>query len=223
MRNIQALDVHVLKTVLNGQMYELLTYDEYISNRGSLSHTIAVKDNYKGKDIILPYKGKYTGNPIIPGIYNGGCVDFVIYPNDNEIDQYVPGKIIEFNNKDDIKQTLEKSEIIERLKEPWITSPDNITTIPILEEDQPEMVCLKRAINEKEIDLDKYAPRFGENFPNDKRQLKNKSATLNIIKRFCEKLDMEALLILKDKNSNVPNPMNTEIIVSLTDSYTESD
>ena len=73
------------------------------------------------------------------------------------------------------------------------------------------------ALNAKHIDIDKYAGRFGENFPNDKRQLKNNNATLKIIKRFCENCDMEAILIFKDKNPDVPNPMNKEVVVSLTE------
>ena len=97
------------------------------------------------------------------------------------------------------------------MTEPWITSPDNITTFPISSDDQPEMKALKLALNAKHIDFDKYAPRFGSNFPNDKRQLKNPSATLNIIKRFCDNCDMECELVFKDKNTGVPNPMNKEI------------
>ena len=78
------------------------------------------------------------------------------------------------------------------------------------------MVALKMALNSKHIDIDKYAGRFGDNYPNDKRQLKLESATLKIIKRFCENCDMDAILILKDKDENVPNPMGKEIKVSLT-------
>ena len=72
-------------------------------------------------------------------------------------------------------------------------------------------------MKKKSIDIEKYAGRFRDNFPNDKRQLKNTSATLNILKRFCKCMDMEALLTLRDKNPNVPNPIGEEITVSLTD------
>jgi hypothetical protein len=84
------------------------------------------------------------------------------------------------------------------------------------------MRALKMALNAKHIDIDKYAGRFGENFPNDKRQLKNNNATLKIIKRFCENCDMEAFLTFRDKSDDVPNPMGTEIVVSLTDNYFDS-
>ena len=57
----------------------------------------------------------------------------------------------------------------------------------------------------------------------DLLRLKNNQITLNIIKRFCTNLDMEALLVLKDKNPDVPNPLNKEVVVSLTEGYMESE
>jgi hypothetical protein len=79
------------------------------------------------------------------------------------------------------------------------------------------------ALNEKNMDLDKYAGRFSQNFPNDKRQLKNTSVTLHILKRFCANMDMEALLTIRDKSPDVPNPIGKEITVSLTDEFVDDD
>lgn len=216
-KNILPLNVKVSRGIVNGQMYDVVNYDQYAANPEAYTDNTGIIMNYKGNDIILPLKGAYSGNPTSPGIYNTGPVDFTVYPNDNNIKDFVPEKIIEMSNISNIKEILEKEETLSRLSEPWITSPDSITKFPIQEDDHPEMKCLKTALNEKEIDFDKYAVRFGDNFPNDKRQLKNNGATLNIIKRFCDNLDMEALLILRDKNDNVPNPIGREIIVSLTD------
>ena len=219
--DIQPLNITVKRTVINGKMYELITHEEYTADPSLANQSAGILTDYKDKQIVLPYKGKYNGNTSIPGIYNAGCIDFIVYPEEDAIEQYIPKKIIDFSNTDSIRESLEKSDIIERLKEPWITSPDNITSLAISREDKPEMIALKSAINIKGIDLDKYGVRFGDNYPNDKRQLKNNSATLNIIRRFCDKLDMEAILTLRDKNPNVPNPMNTEIKVSLTDDGTD--
>ena len=77
----------------------------------------------------------------------------------------------------------------------------------------------KVCYNEKHIDIDKYSNRFGSNYPNDKRQLRNNQVTLNIIKRFCKNMDMEALLIIRNKSEDVPNPLSKDIVVSLTDGY----
>lgn len=215
--NIKPLAVKVSRCVISGQMYDLLTYEEYVDTKEIAPNT-AILTKFNDKDIVLPIKGNYNGQTT-PGVYNAGCIDFVIKPTTENVHQYTPSKIIEMSNNTAMKDILERKDILARLDEPWITSPDNITQFTITDEDRPEMRCLKTALNKKKIDIDKYAPRFGDNFPNDKRQLKNNGATLNIIKRFCKCLDMEALMILRDKNPNVPNPIGSEILVSLTDEY----
>lgn len=208
----------VTKSAANGQVYDVISYDEYGKNLDMYNGRtdVAVSANCRGKDIILPIKGKYSGNPISPGVYDAGCVDFFNYPDETTIDRYVPTNTVHMSNREDIGNLIKSGEIAKRLDEPFITTPDNITNIPIKETDQPEMVALKTALNSKHIDIDKYAGRFGDNYPNDKRQLKLESATLKIIKRFCENCDMDAVLILKDRDKDVPNPMNREIRVSLT-------
>lgn len=219
--NIKPLSIKVTRCVINGQMYDLMNYEEFSNQKEKLSNC-AVLEEYNGNQIVLPNRGNYNGQSN-PGIYNAGCIDFVVYPDDNNISQYIPSKIIDMSNNTPIKEMLERKDIIAKLDEPWITSPDNITQFTIAEDDKPEMRCLKTALNKKHVDIDKYAARFGDNFPNDKRQLKNSSATLNIIKRYCDHMDMEALLTLRDKNPNVPNPIGTEITVSLTENYCEED
>lgn len=224
--NFEPLNIKISKTVMNGQMYELVDYNDYGKQSELYSNSqepIAFKEKVDGKDIVLPFKGDYSGKPINPGVYNAGPIDFIIYPDEDNIDKYIPEEIIEFNNMSKMQDILERQKTLVKLREPWITTPDNITKLPINNDDNPEMVCLKTAINEKEIDLDKYSVRFGDNFPNDKRQLKNSGATLNIIKRFCDKCDMEALLTLRDKNPDVPNPIGREITVSLTEIENEEE
>lgn len=216
-QNYSPLNIQVTRAVVNGAMYDVMDYTEYVKNKNGSTAGIAVETEYKGNTIILPVRGKYNNPTNVPGIYSCGPLDFFVYPSDNSIQEYLPQKMVKFGNMDSMKEILEKEETLSRMAEPWITSPDNITQLSISADDQPEMRCLKMAINEKNVDFDKYAPRFGANFPNDKRQLKNKSATLNIIKRFCDNMDMSCDIILKDKNPNVANPMNKEIRVSLTD------
>ena len=221
--NLKPLQVNISRAVVNGSIYDVVSLEEFAkaTNIGN----IAIKENYNGKDVVLPVRGQYTGTNTIPGVYQSGdSLLFHIFPNNENIEQFVPKKMIEINNTSSMKDIIESEDTLARLSEPWITSSDNVTHLPIQPDDNPEMKCLKQAINAKSVDFDKYSVRFGANFPNDKRQLKGKSATLNIIKRFCDKMDMEAVLILRDKNSNVPNPMGQEIEVSLTGSgYAEED
>ena len=223
--DIKPLDINVKISTSNGRVYEMVDYKDYCKNKdkylGRDDVGIPIED--KGETILLPLKKKESNNPISPGIYNDGIFDHIIYPDEVSKAKYIPRKVVRIGNKMDAAEIIKSGQEICHLDEPFITTPDNITQIPIQDDDQPEMICLKKALNEKHIDLDKYAGRFGDNFPNDKRQLKNSSATLNIIKRYCKNCDMEAILTLKDKNDNVPNPIGHEITVSLTDGFVDDE
>ena len=222
---IPPLKVSITKAAINGQVVDVVDYDEYSSHIDCYSgrNDVAIPVDMRGREILLPVKGRYSSNVTLPGVYNAGCVDFLIYPDEAFVERYIPKDFISMSNTDDIRELIKNGDAARKLDEPFITSPDSITCIPIKETDQPEMKGLKMALNAKNIDIDKYAARFGDNYPNDKRQLKNSNATLKIIKRFCENCDMEAILTFRDKNPDVPNPMNTEITVSLTDEIDEED
>lgn len=217
--------MNITKGVVNGSIYDIVDYDEYAKNHDSItSGNLAIRTEYEGKNIVLPFKGDFNGSTTIPGVYNIGPADFFVFPDKSHMERYRAQRTVEISNTDSINEILQKKETLARLAEPWITSPDNITKFQISEDDNPEMRALKEALNAKNIDIDKYQPRFGPNFPNDKRQLKGNSATLNIIKRFCEHCDMEARLILQDKSPSVPNPMGKRIEVTLTgNDYNDKD
>ena len=222
---IPPLKVSITKAAINGQVVDVVDYDEYSNHIDCYNgrNDVAIPVDMRGREILLPVKGRYSSNVTLPGVYNAGCVDFLIYPDEAFAERYIPKDFISMSNTDDIRKLIKNGDAARKLDEPFITSPDSITCIPIKETDQPEMKGLKMALNAKNIDIDKYAARFGDNYPNDKRQLKNSNATLKIIKRFCENCDMEAILTFRDKNPDVPNPMNTEITVSLTDEIDEED
>lgn len=216
---IPKLNISVTKAAVNGQILDVVEYDEYAANPDLYINKggTAIPVDYKGKELLLPIKGKYNGNPISPGIYNAGCIDFISYPEEPFIDNYVSNERITMSNTDTIRDLIIAEEAIKKLDEAFITSPDNITTIHIKDNDNPEMKALKMALNAKKIDINKYASRFGDNFSNDKRQLNSQALTLKILKRYCDNCDMEAILTIKDKNENVPNPMGKVISVSLTE------
>ena len=225
MPEIPELKVSVTKASINGQVLDVISREDYFKNPELYyNNSYGMKcTNDKNQEILLPIKGQYNDNCTMPGIYNIGFGTVNVMPDEAFMDKYIPEVYISSSNKDDIKELIKAGDAMKKLDEPFITSPDNITSIPIRETDQPEMRGLKMALNAKNIDIDRYAGRFGDNFPNDKRQLKNGSATLKIIKRFCENCDMEAVLTFRDKASDVPNPMHTEITVSLTDFIDDED
>lgn len=217
--NIPPLNISVTKAAIDGKVVDVVDYEDYVEHRSSYQtrNDVAVKTTYNEKEILLPVKGRYFPTSSAPGVYNAGCINFYVFPSDAVIHKYIANDCVTMSNVDDIKDLIKAGDEAKKLDEPFVTSPDNITNIPVRSDDQPEMVALKTALNLKNMDLDKYAGRFGDNFPNDKRQLKSKSATLNIIKRYCDNCDMEAVLTLRDKSPNVPNPMGEEVTVVLTD------
>lgn len=213
------LNSSVSSAMIKGISYNVLEYDEYIQSKALLDMSniaVAEKDD-NGSVTLYPYRGEYVeGKSTQPGIYSAGSLDFEVDPKESEKENYKDIPIITISSNDDIQSILEKENVLSKLAEPWITSPDNITQIAIKDNDEPGMKLLKTAINNKQCDIDRYSQRFGQNFPNDKRQLKNTSATLKIIKRYCDNLDMEAILTIKDRDPGVPNPMKHPVSISLT-------
>ncbi len=223
-KQIAPLNISVKKGVLNGNVYDILTPDEYLkyknTNNSNLDN-LAVSVRHNNEDIILPVipDREYSDNVVTPGVYTVGCGPLTVYkyPKDKDLDKFKPNKIIEFSNNDSLEEILDKKEVLSTFTEPWVTGTDNTTFCPINDDDLPEMIAIKSALNAKHVDFDTYAPRFGANFPNNKRQLKNNSATLKFIKTFCDALDLDVELTIKDKQGRVANPMNKVIHVSLTD------
>jgi hypothetical protein len=213
-----SLDNSVSSAMIKGETYNVLGYEEYRESQALWGlGSIAVAEKVGEDTYLLPYRGEYVeGKSTQPGIYSSGSLDFEVMPKESDEKNYKNIPIVTISSKDDIQTILEKENVLSKLAEPWITNPDNITQINIKDTDEPGMVCLKSAINSKHCDIDKYNQRFGQNFPNDKRQLKNSSVTLKIIDRYCENLDMEAILTIRDKEAGVPNPMKHPISVSLT-------
>lgn len=220
--DIKPLNVSIRKGVLNGTVYDIISREEYLKYKNienSNLENLAVSVDCNGEEIILPVitDREYSDNVVTPGVYPAGPLNVFKLPKDKDVSRFKPNKIIEFSNNDTMEEILNKKEVLSTFTEPWIASTDNTTICPINEDDQPEMVAIKSALNAKHVDFDSYAPRFGMNFPNNKRQLKNNSATLKFIKTFCDALDLDAELTIKDKSSKVANPMNKVIHVSLTD------
>lgn len=216
-------NISIKKAVVNGNLCDIISEEEFETSKKVQPNNSSVaveKAVNNGQVVNIPIRNinYYSDGTVTPGIYIGSSspILFTIMPTEENKINYIPRKTVEINNSDSMKDILEKQEVISRMSEPWITSPDNISKFAISDDDQPEMKALKEALNNKQIDFDKYAMRFGPNFPNDKRQLRSHSATLKIIERFCDNLDMEAILILRDKNPSVPNPIGREIKVSLT-------
>lgn len=213
-QNINPLQVSIKKGVIDGKMMDLMSYDEYVLYKDVYQQP-ALYENVNGTDIALPCRENYSENSNLPGIYNAGPIDFIVYPNKENIDKYIPERVVEMNNNMSVKEVIKAQSTIQQINEPYITTPDKITTFNIDPYDEPEMKGLKEALNDKAIDFDSYGKRFGVNFPNDKRGMNQHSATIKVLKRFGKNCDMDILLTFRDKNEDVPNPMGKEVTISL--------
>lgn len=215
----------IKKASIEGRMSDVVSLDELENNRSSYeSGPVAVEVSRGNDKFVLPYRQDNT-KADRPGVYkvsDEAKFDLIVYPNKSDEEDYQP-EVIDFNNTSSMQEYISKREQVRDIEREILTSPDNIFKPHITEDDSPEMRGLKSAIIAKHIDIDKYADRFGVNFPNDKRKMRDDKITLFLLKRMCECLDIDAKLTFSDANPNVPNPMGDPIEVELTSSTIEDE
>lgn len=207
-----------------GRSYDIVDVDNFYHNRDLYKDAGVALNIPDGKtSVSLPYMERGTKMDK-PGVYDAGCIDIIKYPTEQEREEYSP-EIIDFDNVKDIEEFRQKSEALRTIDKEVLTTTgsDSQFIPPLLETDTPEMRAVKEAIIAKNIDLDKYADRYGTNYPNDKRRYKDDKITLTLIKRACQCLDMRAQLILEDVNPDVPNPIGKRIIADLTSGFNTDD
>jgi hypothetical protein len=130
-------------------------------------------------------------------------------------EEYSSEGIIDYTNPSSIEDILRNNALIRDIQQEIMATNENIFHLKIGNDDTPEMKALKTAINSKQVDKKQYEDRF-EQFQNDMRLLKGKSITLGKLISICGAFDISAELTLRDK-PDIPNPMNTEITVDLTE------
>lgn len=209
-------------TTVDGKIVDILTEQEYadkwrtyVENPSLCTGTaIEVADN-NGTNYILPMRNKSDDSP---GVYLDGCIYFVKYPDESTASEYRSSdrEIVDFSNTKTVADFLNKNGQIRDMEANVLTEVDTVFKPQSTQSDSPEMRAFKEAITSKHIDINKYAPRFGDNFLNDKRILKTSSITMNKLVSMCKKLDIEAELILRNSRPDVANPMPEEISVILT-------
>lgn len=210
------------KSKVENRILDVVSYDEYTAHPELYHNTsTGVEFNHNGKTVILPHRStSYSEDR--PGVYNCGSIDRFVFPNEENESEYTQ-EIIDFSDVDAIGKLTTKMDKVRDLEREILTSPDNIFTPTISENDSPEMRGLKEAVIAKHIDIDKYADRFGDNFPNDKRQFKKGNITLFMMKRMCDCLDMKAELTISDASPDVPNPIGKPIVIDITSGDIDSD
>lgn len=216
--------VNEKKTLIGDKLYEVTNIEQYAANKDAYLQGYVAVDPGVG-DFILPVIPSTSQEP---GIYirPNAPFSYAREPKGEEADQYRRTSVIDYSDAKTFKQFIDKQNMVRELENDILSSPDNIFTPASDPNDSPAMYALKQAVVDKHIDLDKYEPRFGSNYPNDRRIFTKSDISLKMLVRMCNALDIKATLTLEDQESDlgdIPNPMGKSISVELTSRLSESE
>ena len=199
------------KIKIGSRLYNVITMDEYTDypNLNNPKNT-AIEVG----DVVLPLKTSSIDSG--PGVYykdDGKFYCEVEKPTDTT--EYSIDNVIDYTKAKDVGDIINNNKLIRNIQNDIMATRENIFCLPIDQEDQPEMKALKMAINAKQVDKKAYEDNFDQ-FQNNMRLLKGHSITLAKMIEICSGFDIACKITLSDKE-DVPNPMNTEISVDLTE------
>lgn len=203
---------------VNGILCDVVSIDQYAQNKDAYFRKSTVIDC---GDVILPIIDSQSAGPGIV-VRNNYAFSEVIPPSVEEMEKYSTDRIIDFSDAKSIGEVMAKQEMVRQLENDILTDPDSIFTPKINSDDHPVMAGLKEAVIAKHIDLDKYEPRFGSNYPNDKRLFSKNKISLPMFERLTGGLDIDVEMILRDKQG-CANPMDKEVHIFLQGAYDEDE
>jgi hypothetical protein len=204
------------KAKLEGRMSTVVSIEELQTNRELYNTgTVAVEiTKTDGETVVLPYRPNAVRLDR-PGVYQAGNVgDMIVYPDEKDKAEYQP-EVIDLANSRSMEEYMIKQGKLKDIEKEILTTPDNIFTPHISDEDSPLMKGLKKAVIKKHIDIDKYADGYGENFPNDKRKFKDHDISIKLFERHVDVLGIKAVLVLTDASPDIPNPIVDPIYIPL--------
>ena len=198
------------KFIIGTRAYEAVSFDEYQAHKemyDSMDTAIVYGDT------VYPVRSRTDTRP---GMYEMGPFFHFKDPEDEEeADLYSANRVINFRDQTNIRGVIAQQNAMRSQERAVLTTPDNIYVPMKLEDDSQAMRGLKQAIEMKHIDLDKYESRFGSNYANDKRILTSKDITLSKLTTMANALDLGLTLTITDKDPEVANPINGQIVVDL--------
>ena len=212
----------IKNATVDGRLVDVLSEDQYserwrmYSNNPGLYNDTALEVKRGDETYILPFRGKLDDRP---GIYNLGAMYYMRFPTEEDDANYNEKNlnIVDYSDISTVQDFLDKNAQVRNMENIILTDIDSVFTPPMLPDDSPEMRAFKTAIASKHCDINKYAPRFGDNYLNDKRILKTNSITMNKMISISKNMDIEVELILRNPTDReIANPMDREIRVVLT-------
>lgn len=210
--------------LIKDRLYEVVDIEQYAKHSEAYLNGYVAIDPGVG-DYILPV---IPSTSTEPGIYvrSDAPFSYANEPSEEVSDMYNRKNVIDYGDAKTFKQFIDKQTMVRELENDILSSPDNIFSPTIDPEDSPAMTALKQAVTEKKIDLDKYEPRFGSNYPNDRRIFTKNDISMKMLVRMCNALDIKAVLTLEDQDSDIgeiPNPIGKSISVELTSRVSDSE
>lgn len=226
---------------ISGVLYEVITMEQFSRAPAGMydpSFTAILFDGTTDvfgnavPPFVLPFRNQPDFLRGLPGIYGVNSFEGkmtplfkVIYPYhigpNHELIfdyfEYLAKNMLDTANVKNIQELINLDAKYREFEYDIITASDNSIILKVTPNDTAEMAAFKQAINDKHIDLDKYKPRFGKTYPNDKRSLINgDSITFTKLKEYADALDMAITLTIDNANPDVPNPMSHPITVQIT-------
>lgn len=198
--------------LINGKLYEVVPVQNYIANPDAYLQGYTAVEDSMGH--VYPVVSSSSQGPGVKFRSNSPIL-FAKVP-DKDIDQYTTEGIIDYSKATDIREFIKTQDMVKELEKEILTSPDNIYVPLVDTDDSPAMKALKTAVSQKQIDLNKYEPRFGSNFNNDKRVFNKQTISLPMLVRMCNALDIKATLTLEDQIGEIANPINDKISIEIT-------
>lgn len=198
------------KAKIGDAIYDVIGIDEFYRSPEAYGSYTAIRG---GDGYVYPIRTKTDNRP---GFYPTGGLDFFKPPAFSESNTYSEQNIIDFKDATTLREVIQTQQRLMSAERSILTTIDNVFAPEIGENDTPEMKALKQAIIDKHIDLDKYEPRFGPNYNNDKRLLKKGNITFGKMRTIADALDMQITLTIEDADPNAPNPIGRVISTKLT-------
>lgn len=202
--------------MVNGRLTNVISMDEYSKYQDMYSPGSATIEKEKdGKKFYLPIRSSVENEP---GVYPiGNAAAITRFPDENDNTYSDTTKLVDFSDSKTTKEIMEKQNQFRDLEYEMLCSPGDVLVAPYLPNDTPMMRAFKEAINAKGIVAANYKERMGPNYSNDIRKVKENDITIKMASRMAKNLDEEIIMIIRDKNPDVANPIGREIIVNITD------
>jgi DNA-directed RNA polymerase subunit L len=172
------------------------------------SDTAIEKDGY-----VYPIINPGVKNSNLIGVRDyGGALKFNKPIEEQDKSAHASSNIIDLQqNNNGVVGMIQKTAELEAAERTVLICKDNVTQFVIKDNDAPEFALLKKALNQKNIDMTSYRHRHGSDYSNNMRILTTADGiTFGKMKAIAEASDIEIELIMRDK-PGCANPIGEEL------------